>query len=278
MTSRHEANGRIWLLDTPVGLAAMFAVGLIVRVALAPHLGFYGDLQLFQRWTTTLSQVGTHKFYAGAGFADYPPGYLYVLWLTGKISATPSYLLLKLPAIAADLGLAWIVGTLAERLAPDSLRERLPVRALVAGGAVLFNPAMIALSAVWGQVDVVPAMFVLWALLLLYTGPPSLKREIAALLIFAVAIAMKPQEGFVLPVMLYALYRRYLHRRPPSTERSASPSPAHSRSGSGPSRASPSGSARLGSCTSTARAPRSTRSRARTPSTSGAPSASGGTT
>ena len=99
MTSRHTANGRIWLLDSPMGLAAMFAVGLIVRVALAPHLGFYGDLQLFQRWTTSLSQVGTHKFYSQAGFADYPPGYLYVLWVTGKISAAPGYLLIKLPAI-----------------------------------------------------------------------------------------------------------------------------------------------------------------------------------
>jgi Gpi18-like mannosyltransferase len=214
MTSRHADPKRLlWLLDTPVGLTAMFAVGLIVRVALAPHLSFYGDVHLFQGWTKTLSQVGTHKFYAQAGFADYPPGYLYVLWLTGKISATPSFLLLKLPAIAADLGLAWIVGTLAERLAPDSLRQRLPVRALVAGFAVLFNPAIIALSAVWGQVDAVPAMLVLWALLLLYTGPQSLRREIAALLIFAMAITMKPQEGFVLPVMLYALYRRYLHRQ-----------------------------------------------------------------
>ena len=58
MTSRHSDNGRIWLLDTPVGLTAMFAVGLIVRVALAPHLGFFGDLQLFQRWTTTSPRSG----------------------------------------------------------------------------------------------------------------------------------------------------------------------------------------------------------------------------
>ena len=53
------------------------------------------------------------------------------------------------------------------------------MRALVAA-AVLFNPAVIALSAVWGQVDSVPAMFVLWSLLLLFTGPPSLPRELAA--------------------------------------------------------------------------------------------------
>src|SRR5476649_675158 len=139
----------LWQLETPAGLAVMFAVALLVRIALAPHTGFYGDLQLFDGWSTRLAQVGPRHFYSGAGFADYPPGYLYVLWVLGKISTTPSYLLLKLPAIVADLGLAWIVGTLAERIAPASLRERLPVRALVAGGAVLFNPAIIALSAVW---------------------------------------------------------------------------------------------------------------------------------
>ena len=152
---------------------------------------------------------------------------------------------------------------MAERLAPDSLRERLPVRALVAGGAVLFNPALIALSAVWGQVDAVPAMFVLWSLLLLYTGPQSLKREIAALLIFAVAIAMKPQEGFVLPVMLYALYRRYLHRQTRRRDVRRRAQHRHLRR----PRARPLGRlgprvrarARSGSSTSTARAPPSIR-------------------
>lgn len=204
----------LWRLDTPFGLAAMFAVALLVRVLIAPHAGFYGDLRLFQIWANRLDDVGPRHFYVEGQFADYPPGYLYVLWLLAKISSgTPGYLLLKLPAILADLGLAWIAGTFAARLAPASLRERVPVRAMVAA-AVLFNPAVIALSAVWGQVDAVPAMFVLWSLLLLFTGPQSLRREIAALLLFAIAIAMKPQTGFVFPVILYALYRRYLYRRP----------------------------------------------------------------
>ena len=44
-------------------------------------------------------------------------------------------------------------------------------------------------------------------MLLLFTRPRSLRREILALLLFAVAIAVKPQAGFVLPVLLYALYR-----------------------------------------------------------------------
>ena len=190
----------------------MFAVAFLVRVLIAPHAGFYGDLRLFQMWAAQLAEVGTQLFYDQGQFVDYPPGYLYVLWLTGKISATPGYLLLKLPAILADLGLAWIAGTLAARIAPASVRERLPVRAIVAA-AVLFNPAVIALSAVWGQVDAVPALFVLWSLLLLFTGAHSLRRDITAFLLFAVAFSMKPQTSFLLPVMLYALYRRYLHRR-----------------------------------------------------------------
>jgi Gpi18-like mannosyltransferase len=210
---RERARALAWRLDTTVGLVALFGVAFAIRIALAPHFGFYGDLRLFQMWATRLDEVGPHKFYVPGQFADYPPGYLYVLWLLGKLSATPGYLLLKLPAIFADLGLAWLAGTLAARIAPTPLKERWPVRTLVAA-SVLFNPAVIGLSAVWGQVDAVPAAFVLASLLLLFTGPRSLDRELAAFGLFAVAIAMKPQSGFVLPVMLYALYRRYLHRRP----------------------------------------------------------------
>ena len=208
-----EPFGRlVWRLDTPAGLIAMFAVAFLLRVLIAPHAGFYGDLRLFQMWASTLAEVGTQDFYDQGQFADYPPGYLYVLWLTSKISTAPGYLLLKLPAILADLGLAWIAGTLAARIAPAAVGERVPVRALVAA-AVLFNPAVIALSAGWGQVDAVPAMFVLLSILLLFTGKHSLHRDVTAFLVFAVAFSMKPQTSFALPVMLYALYRRYLHRR-----------------------------------------------------------------
>src|SRR4029453_17343083 len=104
---------------------------LLLRILIAPHFGFYGDLRLFQMWTGQLADVGTRHFYEQGQFVDYPPGYLYFLWLTSKISATPGYLLLKLPAILADLGIAWIAGTLASRIAPRSVTERLPVRALV---------------------------------------------------------------------------------------------------------------------------------------------------
>jgi len=227
-----------WRLDTPAGLVAMFSVGFLIRVLIAPYIGFYGDLRLFRIWASRLGEVGPHSFYVQGQFSDYPPGYLYVLWLIGKLSATPGYLLLKLPAILADLGLAWIAATLAVRIAPTSLKERLPVRALVVA-AVLFNPAVIALSAVWGQVDAVPALFVLSSLLLLFTGPRSLRREIAAFMLFAVAIAMKPQSGFVLPSCSTPYTGdtcTAARGRSSSTVRSGSPRRRCSRSTSGPSR------------------------------------------
>ena len=197
-----------WRLDTTVGLVAIFALGLAVRLLIAPHTGYYADLKIFQHWAERLGDVGLRGFYA-EDWADYPPGYLYILWVLNKVASPPGYLLLKLPAIVGDLALAWIAAIFAERLAPAELKQRWPLRPLVAC-AVLFNPAVIMVGAVWGQVDVVPAVFVLWSLLLLFTGAPRFRRELAAFALYGVAVSMKPQAGFVLPIMAYALYLRHL--------------------------------------------------------------------
>lgn len=193
-------------IDTPLGLAVMLAVGLLVRLLIAPRAGYYHDLKLFQAWAQRLAEVGPHSFYARE-FVALPPGYLYVLWLLGKISSPPGFVLLKIPAILGDLALAVIAGVFASRLAPG-IAERIPLRALVVA-AVVFNPAVLMDSTVWGQVDVVQAVCVLAALMLLLTGPASLGVESLAFVAFVAAISMKPQSGFVLPVMLYALYRRH---------------------------------------------------------------------
>ena len=212
MRLREHAARLAWRLDTRVGLLGMFAVALAVRLAIAPWVGFHVDLNAFRDWAEGLAKVGPHRFYSAVPDADYPPGYLYVLWAIGKISATPGYLLLKLPALLGDLGVAWVAGTLASRIAPPALARRLPLRALVAA-AVLFNPAILFESAVFGQVNSVPAFLVLCTLLLLLTGRPSLERDVAAFALFGVAFATKPQACFALPVILYLPYRRYLQGR-----------------------------------------------------------------
>jgi hypothetical protein len=202
-----------WRLDSGAGLLAMFTVALVLRLLVVPHTGFYGDLGLFKDWAIRLGAVGPRHFYSQGLLQDYPPGYLYVLWVTGLLTAAPGYLALKLPAVLADLALAWIAGTFAGRIAPTRMTAQWPVRTLVAA-SVLFNPAVFGLSAIWGQVDSVPSLLVLSSLLLFLTGERSLGRDVIAFLAFAVALAVKPQVAFVLPAMLYALCRRYLPARP----------------------------------------------------------------
>ncbi len=154
----------------------MFATAFLIRVALAPFTGFKEDMTLFQGWAARLDEVGLRHFYTEGQFADYPPGYLYVLWLTSKLSATPGYLLLKLPAIVADLGVAWLAGVFAVRLARRPVSRWWPIR-LPRHCRRLFNPAVFGVSAIWGQVDSVPTLFVLASLLLLFTYPRSLQYE-----------------------------------------------------------------------------------------------------
>ena len=211
-TARQTSPGlaRWWRrLDHPLGLTGIIVIAVVVRLLLAPHFGFYGDLRYFREWAGRLQERGLRHFYAPDYFADYPPGYLYVLAFLGKIQQSPGYQLLKLPILIGDLALAWCTALLAARLAPESVRRRLPIRPIVLV-AVLFNPAVLGVGAVWGQVDSVPSSMVMGTLLLLLTGRRSVARDLSGMVLFAVALAIKPQAGFLAPVLAYILIRRYV--------------------------------------------------------------------
>jgi hypothetical protein len=70
-------------------LGILLAAGLALRLGLAyvvfPGAGFSTDLGLFQSWATTLASTGPGSFYATAGTANYPPGYLWVLWALASV-------------------------------------------------------------------------------------------------------------------------------------------------------------------------------------------------
>jgi hypothetical protein len=67
-----------WMLATRGGTASLFAVALLLQLALAPSFGFALDLETFRQWTHRLDAVGLHDFYDAGPFVDYLPGYLYV--------------------------------------------------------------------------------------------------------------------------------------------------------------------------------------------------------
>jgi hypothetical protein len=208
----------VWT-SSRAGLGALFAAGLVIRLLLAPHGGFPGDLIVFQHWESQLANHDWSHFIDPQTFVYYP--YLYVLYLLGQgtrfiLGTPPTWALLKLPPIVADLGLAWVVALLAERVASQRLHARLPVRG-PAAAAILLNPPVIFVSALWGQVDSIGAVLLMAALLLVATGPARWRRDASAAVLMALAIGIKPQVVVVLPVLLLVLVGRHVRAATPAS-------------------------------------------------------------
>ena len=205
--------------STPTGLAVLFAAGFVLRLWLARGGGFPFDMSSFAAWAGRLADKGPWDFYPRPGenfFVDYPPGYLYVLYVLGAAAralgmGAPSVLVLKIPPILADLALAWLVGALAMRVAPAG--RRFPVRG-IAAAVILFNPAIFFVSATWGQADSVFTLLLVAAFVLLGDADASLRREAAGAALVSAAIITKPQALFVLPVVVVVLAWRHLRARP----------------------------------------------------------------
>jgi hypothetical protein len=198
-------------------LLGALALRFIIAYVLFPGSGFETDIGAFTSWSNTLVQHGPGGFYARAGFADYLPGYLYVLWLVGLLGqglatilqAAPAAVtggLLKLPAMAADIAIGWLLFRLARRWIGD--RPGAERMALIVAALYLFNPVTWYDSALWGQVDSVGALIALVAVALLIEGHSEGASAATVL-----AALIKPQFGVVLlPILGAVLLRRHLLR------------------------------------------------------------------
>lgn len=208
---------RFWL-QSREALLFLFAMGLAIRLVLARHsAGLSFDVGLFREWSDRLVERGPAHFYEPGYFADYPPGYLYVLFLLGKLSrllrGEPASIgVLKLPGMLADLGVAVFAMLLAKRIVSrDSGGWMSPGR--VAAAVILLNPGLVLVSAVWGQVDSVLTLLVFAGIYALATGRPSMPREIGGVVLLAIAVATKPQAILALPVLMIVVARRHLDGR-----------------------------------------------------------------
>ena len=120
-------NGRRTALVLVALFGSAFLVRLLLAVVILPNGGHRTDIQVLTLWEQQLHDHGLAAFYRpNAGyFSDYPPFYLYILWLSGVLgrawaatfggpAVTP--LLIKLPFMLADLGAAAFVFLLVRRL------------------------------------------------------------------------------------------------------------------------------------------------------------------
>ncbi len=193
-------------------LPAILGAGLVLRLAYLHAPGFPNDIAAFEAWALTLVAHGLSGFYSSTNFLDYPPGYFYILgavgWLWAHVFGTahdPGYvalsMLVKLPGVLFDLGLGVLIYNIARRFGSESF-------ALGAAALYVINPAVIFVSAIWGQVDSIACFFALFAVYALlrsddYEKPgPATWWIVAGWLSFSYSLLVKPQATVILPLLV----------------------------------------------------------------------------
>jgi len=177
------------------------AIGLAARLmaSLLPY-EWVSDLNCFRAWSRMLFEDGMQNFYASDSFTDYPPGYMYVLTVLGAIrglfgvdnSEYVGTLIIKMPAILADVGMGVFIFLLAEK-------RMTRLGAAAASLMYLLNPAIIVLSACWGQVDSIHTLLIAVSVYGL-----AEKKLLRASLLFAAAVLVKPQALMFTPLYMFA--------------------------------------------------------------------------
>lgn len=200
------------------GFGFIVVVGVLLRLILcAMFRGHDSDMACFIGWGQDIARNGTRQFYWAAGhdWYDYPPGYM--LFLGGYSAVlnlfrvdTGSVLgifLYMSPAVVADLVLALLLMSFARKQRINNSG------ALILGGLVFLNPALLFLSGAWGQIDSILTLWLVVSFLLLLDGQPGQafdKKRILSGAVFGLAVMTKWQALMFGPV--YAVAHLFLIR------------------------------------------------------------------
>ncbi|HET9393427.1 MAG TPA: phospholipid carrier-dependent glycosyltransferase [Candidatus Rubrimentiphilum sp.] len=194
-------------VSAPVRLGLLLLAGLVVRLFFLGDQGFKNDIDSFEAWAITLASHPLSQFYTTTKFVDYPTGYFYILWFIGHLFAviSPQHnydvlrVLVKLPAILMDL----VDGALLYALVRRYANERW---ALSAAALFVLNPAVIFISASWGQVDSVAGGLALGAAYLLLRSDDFAEgfawQITAGWLLLAYSLLIKPQAAVLVPLFV----------------------------------------------------------------------------
>lgn len=192
-------------------LLLLLAGGLILQLLLAALTeGYPYDEGCFSGWALRMADGGPAAFYSADYFCDYPPGYLYILWLLGKLMrimqiSCPSRamrVLLAFPPALAACAFSALVWHTAQRCGQQKL-------SLPLAGFALFCPALLFDTAIWKQIDAFFLLMLALAFCLL-----AEKRFLPACVFYGAALAIKPQALFAGPV-LAAVFLAEFAQQPP---------------------------------------------------------------
>ena len=199
------------------GFAFIVVVGLLLRLILcALYRGHDSDMGCFIGWGQDIARNGTQQFYWAAGhdWYDYPPGYM--LFLGGYSAVLNLFrvdtgtvlgiFLYMLPAIAADLFLSLLLMSFARKQRINN------AGALILGGLVFLNPALLFLTGAWGQIDSILTLWLVVSFLLLLDPKPGTvdRNRVLSGAVFGLAVMTKWQALMFGPV--YAMAHLFLVR------------------------------------------------------------------
>jgi predicted membrane-bound dolichyl-phosphate-mannose-protein mannosyltransferase len=174
-------------------VACLIALGVLVRLLAVRAQGFPTDVGTFQAWAERLAQIGPGRFYEPGYFSDYPPAFLYVLWLLGGLfDGEFLRLAVKAISIPADIGIAFLAARVVWRTAGRT--------AGIAAAAIWsLQPGAIFAGPYWGQVDAVGTLPLFGSLV-----AAGSRRWWLAGALGALAALVKPQFGIGLLVIAAA--------------------------------------------------------------------------
>jgi dolichyl-phosphate-mannose-protein mannosyltransferase len=185
----------------PKAVALLVILWLVKSLALLAFHGFQTDVGSYEAWALQIAAAGPAHLYRPGYFIDYPPGYLYPLWLAGWFARAVGAggeslrIIVETPALAADLLLALLVFVYVRRW-----RKRLAWLAML---LVALNPALLFDTVVWGQTDSAVTFVMLLSVAMMLQDEFELGWALAAL-----AVLIKPQALTLLPVLgLWTLLR-----------------------------------------------------------------------
>ena len=200
------------------GFGFIVVVGILLRLILcALFRGHDSDMGCFIGWGQDIARNGTRDFYWAPGhdWYDYPPGYM--LFLGGysvvlnlfrvDTGTVLGIFLYMLPAVGADLALALLLMSFARKQRINNSG------ALILGGLVFLNPALLFLTGAWGQIDSVLTLWLVVSFLLLLDRRPGKafdRNRILSGAVFGLAVMTKWQALMFGPV--YAMAHLFLIR------------------------------------------------------------------
>lgn len=187
----------------PTGILVLLCAAALLRIILGLFCkGFTVDVSCFVLWARRVYDLGFGEFYSPNYFADYPPGYMYILYLIGGIYklfgveylSSACLLLIKMPAILCDLAIGYLVYDLASKRFNPNV-------SLVLSALFLFNPAILMNSSIWGQVDSVYTLVIILICLQLEKG-----KMIPSYFLFILGVLLKPQTLIFAPLILMGIF------------------------------------------------------------------------